>query len=84
MMMGDVGHRSGHRIHLCKNRNSRLYLNIDDARHTYRYRGEVDPNAAFDEPIVSWYVPHRDAGAAVVHLELCEQSATGRRGARAG
>ena len=74
MMMGDVVHRSGHRIHLYKNRNRRLYLNIDDAGHTYRYRGEVDPNAAFEEPTVSWYVPHRDAGAA----GWC------RRGARAG
>jgi len=76
MFMGDVIHRRGHRIHLYKNRNSRRHLNIDDSGHTYRYRGEVDPDAALGDPIVSWYVPHRDAGPAILHLELWMVSPT--------
>jgi hypothetical protein len=76
MLMDDVVHRRGHRIHRYKNRDSRRYLNIDDAGYTYRYQGEADPNSALGDPIVLWHAPHRSTGPAIFHLELCSTSPT--------
>ena len=57
------------RIHLYKHRDTRSYLNLDDAGHAYEYCGPV-PGREHDDDSGGLYRLARSLGEAVAHADL--------------
>ena len=70
-MMSVEAERSVVRIHLYKHRDTRCYLNLDDAGHAYRYLGS-DPDRDLDARPwhTGYYARHRSLAEAIALVEF--------------